>query len=285
MDFSVIIVSWNVKEQLAANLKSLLASAGASLEIIVVDNSSSDGSIEMLQNDFPDLRLIANNENLGFSRACNQGLKNVSGDTVVLLNPDMHVQSDTFANLKQWLRENPQADVCGIRLVDEKGSIVPQVRRFPSFKDQLAIVLKLPHLFPRILDSYLRQDFDYTSPAKVDSVRGAFFAIRRTAFERFGMLDERYFIWFEEVDYCRQVKEKGGQVWYTPAATATDFIGQSFDQVGRSLKQKYFRDSMLAYFKKWQPSWQLTLLRLAWMLARVFLVLGSLFKLRSRART
>lgn len=272
MSLSVIIVSWNVKEKLKKNLDALFKSEGDfGFEVFVVDNDSKDGSVKMVKNNFPEVKLIANKENLGFSKANNQAIKQAKGDFILLLNPDMQVQEDTLDKMIKWMKENKQASVTGCKLVNEKGEIVSHVRRFPRFLDQLAIVLKLPHIFPGVLNKYLIKDFDYSKESKVDSIRGSFFMIRREMIENIGGLDERYFIWFEEVDYCKQVYQNGGEVWYAPFATCVDHVGQSFSQVNRMTTQRYFRDSMLKYFKKWHPAWQYWILRGAWGI--VFLVL------------
>lgn len=286
MDFSIIIVSWNVKEVLRKNIQTMLGSSQQStFEIIVIDNDSKDGTVSMIQSEFPSIRLIVNQENLGFAKASNQGLKIASGDFLILLNPDMKIFPDTLENLKLWLENNPQADVTGISLIDEQGNIVPHVRQFPSIWDQVAIILKLPHIFPSLLHSYLQTDFDYSKPGQVDSVRGAFFVIRKSSLQKFGLLDERYFLWFEEVDYCQTVKQQGGQVWYTPATKAIDYIGQSFSQLPRAKKQIYFRNSMIAYFKKWKSPWQTTVLSIFWLLAEVIVVVGDRLHLKSKTRT
>jgi len=285
MDLSVIIVSWNVKEKLRDNLRALFASRHTSFEVFVVDNNSADGSAEMVKNEYPRVKLIANRENLGFARANNQALKQASGKYVLLLNPDMRVFDDTLSNMVSWLNWHERAWVAGCRLVDENSRIVSHVRRFPALSDQLAIVLKLPHLFPAILNQYLRKDFDYKKSAAVDSIRGGFFMIRREAMEKVGLLDERYFLWFEEVDYCRRVKEAGGEVWYSSSAECIDLVGQSFKQVNLLVKQKYFRDSMLKYFKKWHSPLAYWLLRLAWPIAIFAAIVGEKAKIRSRAKT
>lgn len=286
MDFSIIIVSWNVKDRLRANLQALADSQGeSSCEIIVVDNASHDGTAAMVQSEFPTVRLIANQENQGFAKACNQGMREAQEKVFILLNPDMRVQPTTLSHLKQWLTTNPQADVVGIKLVDEQGTLVRHVRRFPKWTNQLAIILKLPHIFPAILHHYLQIDFNYEAAAAVEVVRGAFFVLPRRTVERFGYLDERYFLWFEEVDYCRTVHEQGGQVWYTPVAQAEDFVGQSFAQVSRPKKQAYFRDSMLTYFKKWHAQWQVVILQLAWEVAEALVWYGEKANLKSRTKT
>lgn len=274
MDISIVIVSWKVKNKLRANLEALLTSlSGLSAEVFVVDNNSQDGSTEMILRDFPAVKLIANNENLGFARANNQAIKEASGNFILLLNPDMLVFPETIKDMLTWMKSKPQAVVAGCRLEKETKELLPHVRRFPRLCDQLAVVLKLPHFLPSLLDTYLCKNFDYNKEAKVDSIRGAFFLINRNAWQNISegslpLLDERYFIWFEEVDFCRQVYKNGGEVWYTPAARCLDYVGQSFNQVDTSHKQIYFQDSMLKYFQKWQPRWQYYILKSTWPLGR-----------------
>ncbi len=284
MDISIVIVSWNVKNKLRENLRSIMQSSGASFEVLVVDNNSSDGTIDMLKSEFPSVRLIANLGNLGFAQACNQGIELSIGRYILLLNPDMKLLANTLADTVAWCDAHPQAAVTGIKLISESNELIPQVRRFPSLADQLAIILKAPHLFPGILDSYLRKDFDYSQAARVDSIRGAYFMIRRSTIEKIGRLDERYFLWFEEVDYCRRVADKGLEVWYTPSAQVIDYIGQSFNQVKRSTKQHYFKESMISYFKKWHSS-QAFLIVVAWYLGTAMSALGDVFKMKSKTRT
>jgi hypothetical protein len=272
MDISVIIVSWNVKEKLQANLRTLFKSEGDfKYEVFVVDNASSDKSAEMVESEFSQVRLIKNRENLGFAKANNLAIKQARGKYILLLNPDMQVFPNTLLNALNWAQKNQQAIVSGCKLVDEKEKIVEQVRRFPKIFDQLMIVLKLPHIFPFLLNSYLMKGFDYNEAQRVDSVRGSFFLINREGYEKISSsarpyLDERYFIWFEEVDFCKQVYNLGGEVWYSPVAICRDYVGQSFKQVKRRDTQKYFRDSMLKYFKKWHSPWQSKILSLAWKL-------------------
>jgi GT2 family glycosyltransferase len=176
-------------------------------------------------------------------------------------------------------------------LINEHNEDVKHVRRFPTVWDQLAIVLKIPHVFPGVLNKYLRVDFDYSKAEKVDSIRGGFFMVNMLSDNKPTFwLDERYFLWFEEVDYCKKVYNghhgsNKGEVWYTPAAKCIDYVGQSFNQVGTIKKQLYFRDSMLKYFKKWHPTWQYYLLKYAWMIGlSLTFVLGKL-KVKSRAKT
>ncbi len=270
MDLSIIIVSWKVKEKLQANLTALFNSQGDfSYEVCVVDNNSEDGTIEMIKTEFPQVKLIANTENFGFARANNQAIKQCAGDYILLLNPDMLVNPDTLSKSLAWAKDNQQATVSSFRLVNEKGETIKHVRRFPSLFDQLMVILKIPHFLPLVLNRYLYSNFNYDIEARVDSVRGAFFLINKKVWREISghelpLLDERYFIWFEEVDFCKQVYQNGGEVWYSPAATCLDYVGASFGQVKINTKQKYFEESMIKYFKKWKEKYQVIILQTAW---------------------
>ncbi|MCK9439132.1 glycosyltransferase family 2 protein [Patescibacteria group bacterium] len=275
---SVVIVSYNVKEKLDNNLQALFKSQGDfSFEVFVVDNNSQDGSVEMVEKNFPQVKLIKNEENLGFSRANNIAIKQAQGDFILLLNPDMQVFAETLEKSLNFAKNNSQAIVSSCKLIDEKNNIIKHVRRFPKFFDQLMIVLKIPHIFPWVLNKYLISSFDYNQSQKVDSVRGSFFMINKNEFKKLSgrdlpLLDERYFVWFEEVDFCKQIYQLGGEVWYNAQAECLDYVGQSFSLLKRKKAQKLFRDSMLKYFQKWQAKWQYFLLKIFWFVG-IFFVL------------
>lgn len=265
MKLSIVIVSYKVKDLLRKNLNHLLKSdIGSDFEVFVVDNNSGDGSAEMVKNEFPEVKLIANSENLGFAKANNLAIARAGGEYILLLNPDMRVFPDTLKKMISRMDSRPDVGIAGCKLITEKGEVVPQIRRFPTLKDQLAVTLKVPHLFPGVLKRYIPEDLDYETEQEVDTIRGSFFMIRRRMIEEIGGLDERYFIWFEEVDYCKEAKKAGWKVMYTPAAECVDHVGKSFAQVPKGKTQKYFRDSMLKYFRKWHPTWQYWVLRIAW---------------------
>ncbi len=286
MDLSIIIVSWNVREKLKENLEAIFSSRGGiNYEVIVVDNNSQDGTADMVYKDFPRVKLVANDKNLGFARANNQAIRIAGGRYILLLNPDMKIFPDTFVDLLGWLENHPKADVTSVKLIDEAGEIVRHVRKFPNVWNQLAVILKIPHFFPSVLNGYILKKFDYSQDSIVDSVRGGFFVINSKIVDKIGLLDERFFLWFEEVDYCRRVKENGGEVWYCSAVECLDYVGQSFKQISSLKKQKYFRDSMLKYFAKWQPTWQNRLLKIFWPIGLFSAWLAGIFKLKSKAKT
>lgn len=257
MDLSIIIVSWNVKDLLRENLKAIYSNTqNLDFEVIVVDNNSADDTIVMVKTEFEQVTLINNSENKGFAAGNNQGIKIAKGDYILLLNPDMRVNNNTLSGMIAWMRKHDDVGVATCKLLKADGTIIPHVRRYPTVWDQSAIVLKIAHLFPKLLDKYLWRDFDYSKEAEVDSVRGSFFMMPCEVVQKLGGLDERYFIWFEEVDFCRQVKQAGYKVMYTPVVECIDYVGKSFSQVQRYKTQMMFTDSMLKYFKKWHLGWQ-----------------------------
>lgn len=269
MDLSIVIVSWNVRDRLRECLRSIfdtIAGSPLQLEVFVVDNASHDGSVEMVWKEFPQVVCIANAENCGFAAANNQAIRVTSDELrvksapefVLLLNPDMRVLPGTLEEMVAFMREqrNARVGVAGCHLADERGNTVPHVRRFPRLPDQLAIVTKAARVYPHVLNHYLISDFDYSREARVDSIRGSFFCIRRKLIEQIGLLDERFFIWFEEVDFCLRARQAGWQVAYTPSVQCVDYVGQSFKQVRLYPKQRMFTESMLKYFRKHRPAWE-----------------------------
>lgn len=286
MDLSIITVPWNVKDLVKQNFKAIYKNTqNINFEIFAIDNDSKDGTADMIRKEFPQVNLIANNYNAGFAKANNQGIRKSKGRYVLLLNPDMRVLDGTLEKMIEWMDENKKVGIAGCHLIKENNETVSHTRRYPTLFDQLAIVLKLPHIFKNILNKYLMKDFDYSKEAKVDSIRGSFFMIRREVIEKLDGLDERYFIWFEEVDFCKQAKNAGWNIAYTPVVECVDYVGKSFTQVKGGVTQKYFRDSMLKYFKKWHPIWQYWILKIFWILGYFISFLGNKFNFKSKAKT
>lgn len=261
VDLAVVIVSLEVRDFLLANLEALFASHGTiSAEVIVVDNGSTDGTVAAVRERFPLVRVIANPRNRGFAGANAQGIAVQNARHVLLLNPDMRVASTALQMTVEYLDAHSDVGVASGRLLKEDGTTLETVRSFPTVWSQAAILLKLPHVWPHVLDRYLCRGFDYTREQAVDSVRGSYFAISGRALESCGPLDTRYFIWFEEVDYCRQISEYGLKVMHVPTIQATDFVGRFFVTRRRWWTQRHFTRSMLQYFAKWQPGWRVWLL-------------------------
>ncbi|MBI4138988.1 glycosyltransferase [Candidatus Uhrbacteria bacterium] len=270
-DFRIVIVSWNVERLLERCLKSLPeACDGLDWDVVVVDNASSDESAkkaEGLMSEWANGHVIINPENRGFAKACNQGIDGYNARYVLLLNPDtecppgslFHFINAADSTDRRTSDVRHSADVgrptgiLGPRLVETDGKHQPSVRGFPNVWNQMGILLKLHHVLPWFFRKYFNGS---------EQVMGACFLIRRELLEQIGGLDERYFIWFEEVDFCKQAKARGWEVRYEPSVTVIHHGGQSFAQVMSAKKQAMFNDSLKKYFKKWHPGWRAWLISL-----------------------
>jgi GT2 family glycosyltransferase len=259
MQLSVITVTWNAVEKIREQMQSVREGCEKiSFEQIVVDNGSNDNTVEIVRS-FPHAKLIANTENTGFAAANNQGVKIASGDFLLFLNPDMLVALGSLDKLVEWLAQHPDTGMVSCKLTDAEGNFNPEAspRRFPTVWDQAALLLKLSHVLPFVLNKYLMKNFEPNKEQEVDSVRGAFMLVRKEIMEQLGWaFDPRYFFWFEDVDLCREVKRLGYKVSYTPIISCVDYVGQSFIKRETLWKQKNFTASMLTYFQKWEPWWK-----------------------------
>lgn len=261
-DLLIVTVGWNVVDLLLDNLRTLQHSVGAfSARVVVVDNASHDQTVERVQAECPWVTVIANTENRGFAAACNQGMLAGRSRHVLLLNPDMRVEPDALARLIDYADTHPDVGVISGKLTHEDGSLIQSVRRFPDFISQFVIMSQLEKVFPSLTKRYHARDLDLYQEQAVDSVRGSLFLLTERAMRVLGGLDERYFIWFEEVDYCRRAKLHGLKVMHVPAVRAFDAIGRSFAQRDVFWKQQQFTRSMVTYFTLWAPWWQSNVLR------------------------
>jgi GT2 family glycosyltransferase len=230
IDISIVIVSFNTKNLLRECIETVQREAGDVVyEIIVVDNSSRDGSAEMVMKEFPAVRLIRSPVNLGFGAANNRGFALARGRFVVLLNSDAFLHPHSLERAVQHMDANPQVGLCGGRLVGRDGSWQPSMRMFPS---PLNEILTLTGLAAKYRNSRFFGRVDQTwadplAPGPADWVPGAFSVIRREVLEQLGFFDERFFFYFEEIDLCRRVKSAGYSIWYWPDVVVTHLGGES----------------------------------------------------------
>ncbi len=255
MNLSIITVTRNSANLISEQIKSVWKGCkNVSFEEIIIDNASADKTVEIIEKEFSQVKLLKSDKNLGFAGANNLGAKIAQGEFLLFLNPDMRVAEGSLDIMADWMRAHPDIGLASCKLLDEHGNINKDAlpRRFPTVWDQLVIVFKLPHVFPKMLDNYLFKDFNPEMEQEVDSVRGSFMIMRREVYEKLGWaFDPRYFIWFEDVDLCREVKKMGLKVMYTPIISCVDYIGQSFKKANFFWKQKQFIKSMVKYFWKW----------------------------------
>jgi len=257
MDLSIITVNTNGKDKVLDQIQSVIESTkNISFEQIISDNASTDGSIEEIRRRFPNVKIIENKKNLGFGAANNNALPLATSDLILLLNPDMRVLPGTLEKIVEWMHSHQDVGIVSCKLIAESGNFLEDAkpRRFPGVIDQVATLLKVPHVFPSILNRYVYNDFDPEKEQEVETVRGSFMLTRRSIVDKLGwVFDPRYFIWFEDVDTCREVQKMGLKVIYTPIISCVDYVGTTFKKQATLMKQKWFTTSMLQYFQKWEP--------------------------------
>lgn len=251
MKVSIIIVSWNVRDLLKKCIESVFVfSKNTEFEVIVVDNASSDGTAEMIQKYFPEICFIKNEQNLGFAKANNLGIARAKGEYVLLLNPDTEFVEDALSKVVEKMDSDKKIGVLGCKLINQDKTTQSSVRKFPRILDIIAIFSKVYKFIPSVLDKYLEKDFDYSKEQNVDQVMGAFFLVRKDVFSDIGMMDEKYFIWFEEVDFCLRAKKTGWDVLYFPSTCVIHYGGKSFEQAKTAKKQMWFFKSSMRYLLK-----------------------------------
>ncbi len=228
---SIIIVNYNVKEF----VKNLLFSLDKALknltsEIFVVDNASSDGSVEDIQQKFPSVKLIANNENVGFGKANNQALEIAQGEYIVLLNPDTIVKEDTFSKLIEFLRDNPDAGMVTCKVLNPDGTLQLACRRsFPGPWTSFTKVTGLSRLFPnsKLFARYNLTYLDENEINEVDAISGSFMMFRKSVYQKVGGFDSRFFMYGEDLDFCYRVQSNGSKVYYVPTTEIIHYKGES----------------------------------------------------------
>lgn len=231
LDLSIIIVSWNVKELLRNCLKSIYAQTKTvSFEVSVVDNASSDGSVEMVEEEFPQVKLIKNNENLGFAKANNQGIRQSTGKYILLLNPDTIVVDDALANMVLFMDERRDVGAVGPRILTPDNSVqLTCGRHFPTPLTELWDFTKLSYLFPRsrIFGRSLMSFWLHNDTREVDLLSGACMMVRREVIEQIGLMDEHFFLFAEEADWCYRIRRNGWKIYFDADAEVIHFWGQS----------------------------------------------------------
>lgn len=250
MKLSIIIVNWQTPDYLKNCLASIFQnplSIGL-MEVIVIDNASSDNSADLVAKQFPQTILIVNQKNIGFAKAVNQGLIKAQGDYCLLLNPDTLILPETLNQTVATMEQQPNYGILGCQINNPDHSLQKSVRRLPKAWSQAAILLKLHALFPGLLKQYLCLDFDYEKSQAVEQVMGAFFLINKKTIKAIGPLNEQFFTWFEEVEYCRRAKRQGWTIWYQAESKIIHYGGQSFSQLPNIKKQQIYNRSLLGYW-------------------------------------
>ncbi len=270
---SIVIVSWNVSALLADCLRSIEATKGTlDVEVVVVDSASSDDSAEMVARDFPHVTLLAQPDNVGFPAGNNIGLAAATGDYLMLLNPDTVVHGGALQTMVDYLEAHADVGMLGPELLNDDGSHQSSRRRFPTLLTGLFESTWLQPCAPkRILRRYYVEDLDVGVSAEVDWVKGAAMVTRRSVYAQVGGMDAGYFMYSEELDWCRRIKEVGWRVIYLPDAKITHLEGKSSEQAVTH-RHINFNRAKLRYFRKYHgPA--------AYVFLRTTLLLGYLFQI------
>jgi GT2 family glycosyltransferase len=245
---SFILVNWNTKGHILEALRSIVDTVhDYRHEIFVVDNGSTDGSPEAIRKTFPRARLIRNEENLGFARAVNQALTQARGSYCMLVNSDARLTEGAIKTLTTFMEENPDVGIAGGQLMNEDGSRQNSIAPFPSLATELLNKRLLRILFPR---QYPGKERDYPAPLDVDSLVGACIIVRCQAIDEVGMLDEGYFFFMEETDWCLRLKKQGWRISFVPQARILHLQGASASLAKAEARIEYYR-SRYRFFTKW----------------------------------
>lgn len=252
---TIIIVNWNTKELLKNCLKSIENTCSdLNYKLVVVDNASEDGSAEVVENKFPEVKLIRNDKNLGFAKANNQGIIKYPAEFFLFLNPDIIVHNNSIKNMIKFLIENKKVGGAGGKLIDEDGNlnIDNYYRKLPSLCQILFFYTRLREV--SLKSKYLKRKFWFFINAEkncsVEQVPACCLFVRKEALDKIGMFDENFYIWFEDVDLCYRMRRDGWKLYYLSEVLVTHYGGKSFELWNEEKKILRFYLSLFYYFKK-----------------------------------
>ena len=283
MFLSIIIVSYNTKDLVKNCLQTVFGSnINFPFEVIVVDNNSGDGTVEMINEEFKEVKLIVNSKNLGYGRANNQGMKLAKGKYILLLNSDTEIINDVITKMVEWLEKRSEVGAVGCQLLYKNGKVqqsagfIPKLSKifyWATFLDDLPILRD-------IIKPYHVSDINfYKKEHEVGWVTGAFFLLRKEIFEKLGGFDEKIFMYTEEIEWCMKIKKAGWKIFYTPKTSVYHLKSAS----PRNLNENaiIFEYKGLIYlFSKYKPKWEMiflpSILRLGAFLRRLrFSIIGD----------
>lgn len=259
MDLSILIVNYNTRELTLDALRSVYRSQTKyTFEVILIDNHSTDGSVEAIKEEFPQVKIIENQENVGFAKANNQGIRRAAGRYILLLNSDTIIQPDTLEIMLRFMDQHPNIGASGCKVVLPDGSLDKACRRgFPTPSASFYYAFGLAKLFPHVPKfnqyqlSYLDPDDDYP----VDCLVGAFMLVRREVIDHVGMLDEDFFMYGEDVDWCYRIKKAGWEIYYYPKTSIIHYKGAGKKRKSRKVVYEFHRAMILFHRKHYQKSY------------------------------
>jgi GT2 family glycosyltransferase len=261
LDVSIIVVAWNVRQLLYNCLKSVYdQTEGIDFEVIYVDNASEDGSVEMVTKEFPKTHIITNEENRGFIKANNQGLEIAKGRYLLLLNSDTVVLDNAIAKTIRFAGVHPEAAVVGCKVLNPDGALQRHCFMFPSVLNMFLSVTYLYKIFPesKFFGRERMTWWNFNDVREVETVSGCFSLVRREAIKQVGLMDDAYFVYGDDIDWCFRFKKNGWKIMFTPDAEVIHYNGQSTKlKPSKFMLQLY--GSRLIFMRKYRSKLTFTL--------------------------
>jgi GT2 family glycosyltransferase len=275
MDVSIVVINWNTREILRECLSSITEQTqGIKYEVIVVDNASTDGSAEMVKDDYPEVVLVENSENRGFAAANNQAILMAKGRYVLLINSDTIVLDNAIEKVVDFAEEHPKSAVVGCRALNSDRSLQLTCFKHPSILNMILSSTYLYKIFPK--NKFFGRErmtwWDRNSAREVDVVTGCFMLLREKAIKQVGLMDERFFMYGEETDWCYRFKNHGWKVMFTPCAEIVHLGGQSSKKIITEMSLQ-LHGSILQFIHKHRPRWEYVLAcLLVWLFCAVRII-------------
>jgi GT2 family glycosyltransferase len=277
-DLSIIIVTYNSEGFIGECLDSLFKNIfGLDFEVIIVDNNSIDGTVNLIRKNFGDktnLKIIENKENIGFARGINEGIKISDGKKMLFLNPDTLIPVGSIEKLIKFLDERSNIGIIGCRTEDRAGRVKPSFGCFPRLWQEISLIFGFRKILGHVVYPNFLNRKKFFQNREVDWISGACFIVRQEVVAKIGLLDERFFMYFEDIDFCKRAKEVGYKTFYLGEIMVYHELGRSEERLFK--KDLYGTESLLAYFGKYYPR-QVFVLKILIAIRRILLRIKSIF--------
>ncbi len=280
IDVSIIIPSWNAKNYLQECIESIFRETNnCRIEVIVVDNASTDGSPDMVKDLFPQIKLIRNKENLGFAKANNIGIRQEKGKYVAIVNSDVKIERDCITRMYNYMEQNPTVGILGPKILGPDGIIQRSCMGFPTLWNSFCRALALDNVFPgsKMFGGQLMTFWPHDTVRKVDIINGCLWMVRREAINQIGLLDENYFMYSEDKDWCKRFWKVGWKVLFLPDAQAIHYGGGSSSNAPIKFSIEMLR-SDLQYWGKHHKSTELIVYKLILLCHHFIRIIGQMIK-------
>lgn len=292
IDLSIVIVNYNVKDLIVKNLRSIFDfTKDVSYKVFLVDNNSKDGSVEILKNYFQKeigiglLKIYDTKNNNGFSKGNNIPLGDIDSEYVLYMNPDMEIKDNVFKKQIDFMKNNSQIGFSTCMLKYPDNEIQHNIKGLPSFAINLVVLLKMHHFFKfKFLKEYFLNNFDYYKEQYVDQIMGAFVFAKFEEIKKIGFWNEDYWLWWEDVDLCKKIKNFDMKILYNPNIFVYHYEGKSFFQLASLDRQKRFNNGMLIYSKKYFSKYQYIVLKIFSYLSLFLAFLTQFFRIKPRGQ-